>query len=165
MSERTKRIFLAICIIVPFLLYCFYYYSQMFKNAPFRFADFESIVLKYGDGDDLVNQFDSKTGRYQFLNAQDSLVVDTIRLRKDDFQYLHGKATQLGFWNLPDDMTTGDTTGKRQPARFYLQYNYKEKSKEITLDADFNGNAKMRDAAKSIVDEAMRVISDARDRQ
>ena len=165
MRERTKRIFLAICIIVPFLLYCFYYYSQMFKNAPFRFADFESIVLKYGEGDNLVNQFDSKTGRYQFLNVQDSLVVDTIRLRKDDFQYLHGKATQLGFWNLPDDMTTGDTAGKDQVARFYIQYNYKEKSKEITLDADFNGNTKMRDVAKSMVEEVTRVINDARDRQ
>jgi len=136
----------------------------MFKNAPFRFADFESIVIKYGEGDDLVNQFDSKTGHYQFLNVRDSLVMDTIRLRKDDFQYLHGKATQLGFWNLPDDMTTGDTDGKQPVARFYLKYNYKEKSKEVTLDADFNGNAKMRDVAKTMVDEVMRVINDARSR-
>lgn len=164
MSDRSKKIFLAICIIVPFLLYCFYYYSQMFKNAPFRFSDFESIVLKYGEGNDLVNQFDSETGRYQYLNTRDSLVTDTVRLRKDDLQYLHGKATQLGFWNLPDDMTSGDATGESQVARFYLQYNYKEKSKEITLDADFNGNEKMRDVAKSMVDEVMRVINDARDR-
>ncbi len=164
MSDRTKKIFLAVCIVVPFLLYCFYYYSQMFKNAPFRFSDFESIVLKYGTGDDLVNQFDSSTGRYQYLNVRDSLVIDTVRLRKDDFQYLHGKATQLGFWNLPDDMTSGDATGGQPAPRFYLQYNYKEKSKEITLDADFDGNPKMRDVAKSIVDEVMRVINDVRDR-
>ncbi|GGC29244.1 hypothetical protein GCM10011386_21590 [Parapedobacter defluvii] len=164
MSDRTKKIFLAVCIVVPFLLYCFYYYSQMFKNAPFRFSDFESIVLKYGTGDDLVNQFDSSTGRYQYLNVRDSLVIDTVRLRKDDFQYLHGKATQLGFWNLPDDMTSGDARGGQPVPRFYLQYNYKEKSKEITLDADFDGNPKMRDVAKSIVDEVMRVINDARDR-
>ncbi|WP_374743958.1 hypothetical protein [Parapedobacter sp. 2B3] len=134
----------------------------MFKNAPFRFADFESIVLKYGEGDDLVNQFDSKTGLYRFLNKQDSLVVDTVRLRKDDVQYLHGKATQLGFWNLPDDMTTGEPDGTTPVARFYLQFNYKEKSKEVTLDADFNGNTKMRDVAKTMVDEAMRLVNDAR---
>lgn len=162
MSDRTKRIFLGFCIVFPFLLYCFYYYSQMFKNAPFRFADFESIVLKYGEGDSLVNQFDSKTGLYQFVNPQDSLVIDTVRLRKDDAQYLHGKATQLGFWNLPDDMTNGDTDKTKPVARFYLQFNYKEKSKEVTLDADFNGNPKMLDAAKTMVDEAMRVVNDAR---
>ncbi len=168
MSDRSKKIFLAICIIIPFLLYCFYYYSQMFKNAPYRFADLESIVLKYGEGKDLVNHFDSETGRYQFLNVRDSLMVDTVRLRKDDLQYLHGKAAQLGFWNLPDDMTThdpaDDTANSRPVARFYLQYNYKEKSKEVTLDADFDGNPKMRDAAKSVIDEVIRVINDARDR-
>ncbi len=162
MSDRTKKIFLAICIIFPFLLYCFYYYSQMFKNAPFRFADFESIVLKYGEGDDLINQFDSETGIYQYINTRDSMVVDTVRLRKDDVQYLHGKATQLGFWNLPDDMTSGEPDSTKLAARFYLQFNYKEKSKEVTLDADFNGNSKMRDVAKTMVDEAMRVVNDAR---
>jgi len=165
MSDRTKKIFLAVCIVIPFLLYCFYYYNQMFKNAPFRFTDFESIVLKYGEGDDLINQFDSATGLYQRLNNRDSLVTDTVRLRKDDLQYLHGKAAQLGFWNLPDDMTSGDTTAQKDVARFYLQYNYKEKSKEVTLDADFAGNEKMRDVAKTMVDEVMRVINDARDRQ
>src|SRR5690606_37335573 len=164
MSERSKRIFLIICIVVPFLAYCFFYYSQMFKNAPFRFTDFESVVLRYGVGDDLINQFDSETGRYQFLNSRDSLIVDTVKLRKDDFQYLHGKAAQMGLWNLPEDMTSGDTTNQNPAPRFYLQYNYKEKSKEITLDADYSGNEKMRDVAKSIVDEVMRVINDARDR-
>jgi len=162
MSDRTKKIFLAVCIVFPFLLYCFYYYSQMFKNAPFRFADFESIVLKYGEGDELINQFDSKTGLYRFLNTQDSMVVDTVKLRKDDVQYLHGKATQLGIWNLPDDMTSGEPDSTKPVARFYLQFNYKEKSKEVTLDADFNGNTKMRDVAKTMVDEAMRVVNDAR---
>jgi len=164
MSERAKKIFLAICIVVPFLLYCIFYYSQMFKNAPFRFTDFESIVLKYGEGDALINQFDSATGRYQYLNMQDSLVTDTVRLRKDDLQYLHGKAAQLGFWNLPDDMTSGGAATGNDVPRFYLQYNYKEKSKEVTLDVDFDGNAKMRDVAKTMMDEVMRVINDARDR-
>ena len=162
MNDRTKKIFLGICIVLPFLLYCFYYYSQMFKNAPFRFSDFESIVLKYGEGDDLINQFDSETGLYQFVNRQDSLVIDTVNLRKDDAQYLHGKATQLGFWNLPDDMTSGEPDKDKPVARFYLQFNYKEKSKEVTLDADFDGNPKMRDVAKTMMDEAMRVVNDAR---
>src|SRR5690606_14835414 len=83
-SDRFKKIFLAICIIIPFLLYCFYYYSMMFKNAPYRFTDFESIILRYGEGDSLVNRFDSRTGIYRYLNSSDSLVTDTVRLRKDD---------------------------------------------------------------------------------
>ncbi|SEL12300.1 hypothetical protein [Parapedobacter koreensis] len=170
MSEQNKKIFLAICIIVPFALYCYVYYSQLIRNAPYRFSDFESIVLKYGEGDSLVNHFNSKTGIYQYLNRNDSLVTDTILLREDDLRHLHGKAAQLGFWNLPDDMTSADTTQSpasgtvRATPRFYLQFNYKEKRKTVTLDADFGGNPKMLEAAKSVVDEVIRVINDARDR-
>lgn len=166
MSDRAKRIFLAICIIVPFLLYCFYYYSMMLKNAPYRFSDFESIVFQYGEQGNLQNQFDSETAHFQYLDVRDSLIQDTLRLRKDDLLYLHRKAAELGFWNLPDDMTTIPDSNARQPVpRFFLQFNYKEKSKEVTLDADFQAeNPKMTDAAKSVIDEVNRVLSDARDR-
>lgn len=165
MSDRAKKIFLGICIIVPFLLYCFYYYSIMLKNAPYRFSDFENIVLKYGTGEELTSQFDTSTGIFQYLNSQDSLVTDTIRLRKDDLLYLHRKAAELGFWNLPDDMTTeGRTTADAEVPRFYLQFNYLEKSKEVTLDADYPGNPKMTGTARSVVDEVRRVMSDAQGR-
>lgn len=166
MSDRAKRIFLGICIIVPFFVYCFYYYSIMLKNAPYRFSDFEYIVLKYGTGEELVNQFDTRTGHFQYLNSQDSLVSDTIRLRNDDLLYLHRKAAELGFWNLPDEMTTeGRTPPNAQVPRFYLQFNYLEKSKEVTLDADFPGNPKMTGTAKSVIDEVRRVMSDAQNRK
>ncbi|SEN38958.1 hypothetical protein SAMN05216436_11596 [bacterium A37T11] len=168
MSQGAKKIFLIGCIVIPFLLYCYYYYSQMFKNAPYRFADFQSIVLKYGDGDTLINQYDSKTGRYQYLNNRDSLVVTTVRLRKDDLQYLHGKAANLGFWNLPDDMTAPDSVrnqGKKKSARYFLEFNYKEKSKHVLMDAAFQGNEKMLGTAKSVVDEVQRVLNDAEARK
>lgn len=165
MSERSKKIFLAICIIVPFILYSYYYYSSMVRNAPFRFTDFESIVLKYGEGEDLPNQFDTRTGIFQYKNQRDSLVYDTLRLRNDDLLYLHRKAAELGLWNLPDDMTVApDSTRANDIPRFYLEYNYKEKSKIITLDADFVGPEKMTGTARSVIDEVRRVISDVRDR-
>ncbi|MFC3197379.1 hypothetical protein ACFOET_07120 [Parapedobacter deserti] len=168
MSERAKKIFLAICIIIPFIVYCYVYYSQMLRNAPYRFSDFESIVIKYGEGSDLTNQFDSKTGVFQYLNKNDSLVIDTVRLRKDDLHHLHGKAAQLGFWNLPEDMTgpavADGASSRRTTPRFYLQYNYKDKRKEVTFDPNFAGNPKMLETARSVIDEVMRVINDARDR-
>jgi hypothetical protein len=161
MSERSKKIFLGICIIVPFFLYCFYYYSSMISNAPYRWVDFESIVLKYGDEGTLKNEFDSSTGIFTYLNQQDSLVSDTLRFRDDDLLYLHRKAAELGFWNLPEDMTgTSFDSAQSQVPRFVLQYNYKDKSKTVTYDADFEGNQKMKDAARSVIDEVRRVISD-----
>lgn len=165
MSERSKKIFLGICIIVPFFLYCYYYYSSMIQNAPFRYVDFQSVVLKYGEGDHLTNQYDSSTGIFTYVNSRDSVVTDTIRMRKDDLLYLHRKAAELGFWNLPDDMSTA-SNDDRDPnvPRFILQYNYTEKSKTVTYDADFDGNPKMKDAARSVIDEVRRVLSDARGR-
>lgn len=164
MSERSKKIFLGICIIVPFFLYCYYYYSSMIQNAPFRYVDFESIVLEYGEGDNLNNKYDSSTGIFTYVNSRDSVITDTIRMRKDDLLYLHRKAAELGFWNLPDDMSSGSTDTDTEVARFVLQYNYKEKSKTVTYDADFEGNPKMKDAARSVIDEVRRVLSDARGR-
>ncbi|HLW49460.1 MAG TPA: hypothetical protein VKZ78_00685 [Sphingobacteriaceae bacterium] len=166
MSDRSKKIFLGICIIIPFVLYCYYYYSIMLNNAPFRYADFQSIVLTYGDDEDLSNRFDSETGIFTYLNSRDSLVSDTLRMRDDDLLYLHRKAAELGFWNLPEDMTgTGfASTDSAEVPRFILQYNYEEKSKMVTFDADFDGNPKMKDAARSVIDEVRRVLSDVRGR-
>lgn len=166
MSDRSKKIFLGICIIIPFVLYCYYYYSIMLNNAPFRYADFQSIVLTYGDDEDLSNRFDSETGIFTYVNSRDSLVSDTLRMRDDDLLYLHRKAAELGFWNLPEDMTgTGfASTDSAEVPRFILQYNYEEKSKTVTFDADFDGNPKMKDAARSVIDEVRRVLSDVRGR-
>ena len=74
MSDRAKKIFLFLCIVVPFLLYSAYYYAHMIKNAPYKFSEFDHIRFEYGDGDTLMNQYDSRTGAYQYLTKDDSLV-------------------------------------------------------------------------------------------
>ncbi len=166
MSVKSKKIFLIICITIPFLVYCFVYYSSMIKNAPFRFADFESIEITYGTPNEMVNTYNSKTQHYQYLTKDNKLIRDTLKMRNDDLLYLHRKAQELGFWNVDDDMTTprkNAEEGKDIP-RFVLKYTYKEKSKEVTLDADYPGNPKMKDAAKSTIDAVMTMIAEAKAR-
>ncbi|MCL4637433.1 MULTISPECIES: hypothetical protein [Olivibacter] len=166
MSERSKKIFLYICIIVPFLGYCIFYYSNMIKNAPFRFSDFESVEFNYGTPDHMLNKYNSKTQEYQYMNRRDSLVKSTLKLRKDDLLYLHRKATEYGFWNFPDDMTNKaagvDTT--KNVVRFFLKFNYKEKSKQMLFDSNFDGDPKLTEAAKTMVSEVRRILTDAEDR-
>lgn len=165
MSNKTKKIYLALTIVIPFMLYSVYYYSEMVKKAPFRSTDFENFVLRYGEGDDLVNKYDSKTGLFQYLNQKDSLVKTTVRLKKDDMLYIHHKAAELGFWNLPDElvMSDGSEESKLSP-HFYLEMNYKEKSKSVLIDARYIGNSRMYDAAKSVINVVQQVIKDAEDR-
>jgi len=45
-----------------------------------------------------------------------------------------------------------------------LTFNYKEKSKSVTLDADYEGVQKMKDAAKTTIDEVLNMIATAKAR-
>lgn len=162
MSNRTKKIFLALSITIPFLLYCVYYYSRMVKNAPYKFSEFESVTLKYGLGDSLINQYDSETGNYQYLNDRDSLIRTRVKLRKDDLLYLHRKAADLGFWNFPEEIVPANTSGNSP--RYYLEFKYKRKSKHMLFDLGYNQNQKLKDAARILIEEVSRTINDAEDR-
>lgn len=165
MSERSKKIFLAICIVTPFLLYCVYYYGVMISNAPYKFSEFESITLNYGLGDSLINKFDSKTGDYQYVNDRDSLVKTHVRLTKDDLLYLHRKAAELGFWNFPERLTGERTPNyKKNSPHYFLEYKYKRKTKHILFDTEYHENEKLRDAVRQLLDEVSKMINDAEDR-
>lgn len=166
MSNRAKSIFLGLCIIGSFLIYCVYYYSNMLKNAPFRYSDFESIEITYGTPNEMLNNYNTKTHAFQYLNNKDSLIHTTLKMRNDDLLYLHRKAQELGFWNVDNDMTSprdNPDDGIDVP-RYILKYTYKEKSKEVTLDADYPGNPKMKDAAKSTIDAVMTMIAEVQAR-
>jgi hypothetical protein len=166
MSDRTKKIFLGICIITPFLLYSVYYYSVMVKNAPYRFSDFESITFKYGMGDSLVNQYNSKTGAYQYVNQNDSLISTNVKLRKDDLLYLHRKAAESGFWNFPEVMANKSANQANVVSpHYYMEFKYKDKTKHVLYDAAYSDNRKLGDAAKQLTKEISSMINDAQDRQ
>jgi hypothetical protein len=135
-SDSGKRIFLIVCVVVPFIAYCVYYYSIILKNAPYKFAEFKSFTIQYGEGNNLVNKYDSKTGEYQYLNTHDSLVRKIVHLNKNDLLYLHRKASDLGFWDFPVE-ELGDTSiaANKKAPRYLIEYNYLHKSKKVVFDA------------------------------
>ena len=164
MSNRSKKIFLALSVIVPFLMYCLYYYGKMVKNAPYKFSEFESLTFKYGLGDSLVNQYDSKTYMYQYVNEDDSLIRKRVKLSKDELLYLHRKAAQLGFWDFPSKILNTAESSKRNSPHYYIEFKYKRKSKNILFDLDFNGDPKLKDAVRHLIEDVSNTINDAEDR-
>src|SRR5690606_42008991 len=102
---------------------------------PFRFSDFESIEITYGTPDEMLNNFNTKTHEFQYLTKEDSLIRTTLKMRDDDLLYLHGKAHELGFWNVDDDMIPArqDAEDGQEVPRYILKYTYKEKSKEVKI--------------------------------
>lgn len=154
MSNGKKKIFLLLSIVVPFMLYCFYYYGMMVKNAPYKFSEFDSITFNYGIGDSLINKYNSKTMDYEYVNSQDSLIKSHLKLNKDDLLYLHRKAAELGFWDFPSNMVNDTSVRKDAKApHYYIEFKYKRKTKAVMFDAAFDGNPNLKDAAERMVKE------------
>ncbi|MFC5283388.1 hypothetical protein [Pedobacter alpinus] len=134
----------------------------MIKNAPYKFSEFESITLKAGLGGDFDKTFNSKTARYQYLNSNDSLIKQRVKLSKDDLLFLHRKAAELGFWDWPEQMI-GDESGKSP--RYMLEYDYQRKKKIIYIDGAYDDNIKLRDAALELIKTVNTAVEDAADQQ
>jgi len=161
MSIKFKKIFLAATVVVPFLVYCLYYYGMMVKNAPYKFADFQSIVFKYGKGDSLINQFNSKTGEYQYMTKSGELVKKHLHVSKDELLYLHRKASDLGFWNFPVNEMPADTVAKNTAPRYMIQFNYTKKSKTVMYNDAFDGDPSLKDANQRLIKEIQKVLDEA----
>lgn len=161
MTKRTKTIFLGLCVIGSFLIYCVFYYANMVKNAPFRFSDFESITLQYGMRDSMLNSYNSMTNDYQYLTNEGEVVQKKLKLSKDDLLYLHRKAMEMGFWNVEDDMTTirQDSLDGLDIPRYILEYTYKDKGKRVVFDTDYPGNQKMKDAVATTIEEVISMLN------
>jgi len=158
---KGKRIFLGLSIIVPFLFYCIYYYGMMLKNAPYKYVEFESVSIQYGERDKLVNKYSSATGEYQYLDRRDSLVKKRLQLSNDDLLYLHRKAADLGFWNFPNDETGDSLTNGNKPPRYIIEYKYQRKSKKVIYDANYVADQRLVDANQLLVKEILQVLARA----
>ncbi|MEO6151123.1 MAG: hypothetical protein ABIN95_12635 [Mucilaginibacter sp.] len=162
MSNKSKKIFLALSVIVPFLAYCLYYYGMMVSNAPYKFNEFQYLVFDYGFGDSLVNKYNSKTHDYQYVNAADSLVKTKLKLNKDDLLYLHRKAADLGFWNFPvNEVNSAEVKPDPKVPHYKVEFHYLRKTKAVYFAADYMGNEKLVDANQRLIKEIQRILTDA----
>lgn len=165
MSSNGKKIFLALTIVVPFIIYCVIYYTPMIKNAPFKSSEFVSLQFKWGVGKTLLNTYDSATGEYQYLDDRDSLVRTNVKLRTNDIIYLHNKANELGLWNFPPVIAnTGANLHPDKVLRYEFQFNYKRKSKKVIFLTDYSEIPKLRDVATQMVKLVTQSINDAEER-
>jgi len=166
MNKKVKTTFIILSVALPFLLYCIYYYSMMIGNAPYRFSDFQSIVFEYGNGDSLVNKWNSQTKDYQYVNARDSLVKMKLHVRNDDLLFLHRKAAELGFWNFPNVEENDSLKAKGTKTLHYIiEFNYKHKSKKVLFDEAFDGDPKLKDANEQMIKLIQNVLNTEEERE
>lgn len=165
MSTKTKKIFLLLTIVVPFLAYCVIYYTPMFRNAPFKSTEFVSIDFKWGLGNNLENSYNSATGEYQYVNGRDSLIKTNVKLRSNDILYIHGKASELGFWNFPEVIANqGTDLDSSKVLRYVMQFNYKRKSKKVIYLTDYTEIPKLKGLAEQMKTIISQSINEAEER-
>jgi hypothetical protein len=161
-EKKSKKIFLIATVVVPFLIYCVYYYAHMFKNAPYKFVEFKSFSVQWGTSDSLINKYDSKTGDYQFINKHDSLIHMKVFLESKELKMLHDTARALGFWDWPSD-ERGDSTLRRhgrKPPRQIIAFNYARKSKIVVFDGSFVGDPRLKEANRHMFKNIIAVLDE-----
>src|ERR1700722_20067024 len=167
MTDRAKKAFLLITVFGSFAAYSLIYYAQVFKHAPYNFSEFKSFVFKYGSRDSMVNYYNSATGEYDYLNTHDSLIKTHLYLTRLELDSLHVDARHLGFWDFPDMELNTDSAsaGFGKAPRYFIQFNYKRKTKEVLFDANYNGPLKLKDANTVMIKKITGILSEAEERQ
>jgi hypothetical protein len=143
------------------------FYRSIFKEAPYGFSELKSFVFKYGDKDSLVNQYNSASGEFQYLNKSNSLVKTHLYLTTTDLLYLHRKAAELGFWDFPANEVNSDTTNTNgiKPTEYLVEFNYLHKSKTLLFTANYDGPQQLTENSKQLIKEIQAILRGAEDRQ
>jgi len=142
-------------------------YQQIFAPSPYDFSEFKSIEFKYGEMDSLVNQYNSATGDYQYLDRSNHLVKTRLYLTVNDLLYLHRKAAEAGFWSFPADEVNNDTTNTNgvKPMEYLVGFNYQHRTKKVLFSANYNGPQPLVEANRQLIKEIQDVLSAAEERQ
>lgn len=138
------------------------YYVIGLKKAPYSVANLESFTCKWGTSNHFVNSYSSITGDYFYLSNRDSLIKTNIKLRSNELIFIHNKINELGFWNLPSII--GTKKPNSNAPIYEVQFNYKERSKKLTIYSDFEENPLLLDSAMHVVTTVQQVIDEAESR-
>lgn len=163
--EFKKRLLLISTVLVIAIAAFGGYYLLNLKQGPYSASKFVSINYKWGVGDTLVNSYDSATGQYQYLNNRDSLVKTNVKLHANNIIFLHSKANELDFWNLPEVMANANTDLKREEVlRYEMIFNYEGKSKKIIYYTNYTDNMVFATSAQNLQKIVEQTINEAEER-
>lgn len=162
MKELKKNFSLIATVAVIVITAVVGYYMISLKKAPYDVANFESFTYKWGTDGHLENAYSSTTGDYSYLNNRDSLIKTNVKLRANEIIFIHNKINELGFWSLQDKI--GTKKPNSNALVYELQFNYKEKSKKITVYSNFDENPLLLDSAMHIMTMVQHTIDEAEGR-
>ncbi len=158
-----RKLFVVFSIVVPFIVYCVYYYSSLIHHAPFRYDQFKKIeyrTFRYGKPRTVIN---SETGEFTYYNRKDSLIHTHIVLSPAAMKDIHEKMRDILFWDIP--LLAGDSTQKHRNdvPLVYIKVDYLRASKRVWWQknyfADLTLDGRMGEITKFIDAKANEALS------
>lgn len=128
---KSKNISLILTIAVIFIAGAGGYFLIKLKQGPYPAASFVSLQYKWGEGDSLVNSYDSATGNYQYLDSRDSLITKKIKLNANNIIFLHSRANEAGLWELPNVIASKKAIENEKNLHYEFIFKYEQKTKKI----------------------------------
>lgn len=141
------------------------YYVINLKQGPYPVSSFVSLSYKWGVGDTLVNSYNSASGAYQYLNNKDSLIRTNVKLHANNIIFLHNKANELDFWNLPNTIANPQTDLQSKTIlRYEITLNYAEKTKKVIYMTNYAENPTTAHAVEELQKLIAQTINEVEDR-
>jgi len=150
MSDRFKRIYLFIMVVVPFVAYCGYYYWEMIRKAPFRFEDFRTIKVDYQAPDGRNTHLDVGAGAVAYALPQQGTMRDTVPFSREELQEFHRNLYTNNFFEMPHEM---QNEGSADPMTgvYTIEAVYAAKQYKVTYETNYRGDRRYKDKVERII--------------
>lgn len=150
MSPRFKKIYLFVMVVVPFLVYCGYYYGEMIRKAPFKFEDFQTIKVDFIAPGGREAHIDIAKGTVDYLLPGRGSVKDTISFSSDELQEFHRILYTNNFFEMPHEMqnegSADSTTGV-----YTIDAIYERKQYKVAYETNYRGERRYKDKIERII--------------
>ena len=150
MSQRFKKIYLTVMVVVPFLAYCGYYYSEMIRKAPFSFDEFRTIQVDFKAPDGRETQIDVAGGTVAYTLPNGKVFRDTVSFNAAELQEFHRALYTNNFFELPHHMrnegSRDTTTGLYTIEAFYERKQYR-----VEYETNYRGERRHQDKVERVI--------------
>ena len=140
------------------------YYLINLKQGLYPASSFISLQYKWGEGDTLINSYNSATGSYQYLDHRDSLITKKVKLNANNIIFLHSRANEAGLWQLPEVIGKTNEAKADTALRYEFVFNYEQNTKKIVFYPSQVDNVALADSASKLLAAIEQTIKDAEER-
>jgi len=150
MSQRFKKIYLTIMVVVPFLAYSGYYYYEMIRKAPFSFEGFRTILVDFQAPGGRATQIDVAGGTVAYTLPDGEIYRDTISFDAQELQEFHRALYTNNFFELPHRMqkegSRDTTTGV-----YRIEAVYDRKQYRVVYETNYRGERRHKDKVERVI--------------